>query len=53
VLAPHLLPYSALGPAGRADLATIAGWAARSLAPLGATVKPRTYDVREVLYAIS
>lgn len=53
VIALHLLPYSALGPAARADLATIAGWAARSLAPLGVTVKPRTYDVREVLYAIS
>lgn len=53
VIALHLLPYSALGPAARADLATIASWAARSLASFGATVKPRTYDVKGVLYAIS
>lgn len=53
VIALHLLPYSALGPAARADLATIASWAARSLSPLVATGKLRTYDVREVLYAIS
>lgn len=52
-IALHLVPYSALGAAARADLATIADWAARSLAPLGATVKPRTYDVKGVLYAIS
>jgi len=52
-IALQLVPYSALGPAARADLATIAGWAARSLAPLGATVQPRTYDVKGMLYAIS
>jgi hypothetical protein len=51
VLALHLVPYSALGPAARADLTAIARWAARSLSPERAAQDSRTFDVREVLYA--
>ncbi len=51
VIALHLVPYSTLGPAARADLTTVASWAARSLTSHGATRKSRSLEVREVLYA--
>jgi GAF domain-containing protein len=51
VIALHLVPYSELGPAARADLAAVARWAARALAPERSAEQATAFPGRELLYA--